>query len=537
MKTYKELKEAKDTTLVMGFGRMNPFTIGHALLIKKILEEAKKRKADHKMYLSKSQDKKKNPLSIDKKIFWARKSAPGVNFVAADDTIRTFIEAVIAQSGKYDNLVMIAGSDRVTNYKELLNKYNGKDFKFKTIDVVSAGERDPDADGAAGMSATKLRDAAVNNNFTLFRSGISPHLSDADARKMMRDIRSGLGIKPVSESSFKISTERDKFYRGTTFKVGQIVKEGEQLFEILDRCSNYVVVCNESGELSRKFMTKLVVVEDINLEYPMTVLSFKGYTPGKLFMDNQEIVAAYKDTISRYNSGQIIDAVAILRALQNTDLMLEHLFKIVDKGEHPGEHAEVNAKVLEHYAKLRESLINIGEFQHHIGYLQPLLSLVNYAEATAEQVGENMEIPFVKSTDKLKVAKIIADALGVTHTKSTSPEVLVNSALQIIKNKPLKADSISIISNMLDLAREVGINFDERLVPKTLKEEAHTEEDESEEDESEEEKPEEEKPTFSSLNRQLKSYSGDTEKIAQGHAFRPTNSTNRKQIVKKLMGF
>lgn len=475
MKTYRQIKKSKDTTLVMGFGRMNPFTIGHALLIKKLVEEAKKRNADHKMYLSRSQDKKKNPLSIEKKMFWARKSAPGVNFVAADDNVRTFIEAVMAQNGKYDHLVMIAGSDRLANYKELLNKYNGKEFNFKTVEVVSAGERDPDADGASGMSATKLREAAANNNFALFKSGVSSTLNDNDARKMMKDIRAGMGIKPVSESSFKISAERDKFYRGDTFKVGQIVKENEKSFEILDRCSNYVVVCDDKGEMSRKFMNNLTVVEDIKLEYPTTELSFKGFVPSKYFMDNPEVVAAFKDTISRYNSGQISDAVAILKAMKNTDLMLEHLYKIVDLGEHPGEHAEVNGKVLEHYAKLRDSLTNIGEFEHHRGYLQPLLAKVNYAEAEPggmeESVKESVEMPYVRSTDKLKVARIISDALGL-EPSGTSPDLIVNAALRKIRNKPLKADSLSIISNMLELAKEVGIEYDERLLPNSLKEDA-----------------------------------------------------------------
>jgi hypothetical protein len=522
MKSYRELKEVKEKTLVMAFGRMNPFTTGHMLLVKKLAQEAKSRNAEHKMYLSKSQDKKKNPLSIEKKLFWARKSAPGINFVAADDKIRTFIEAVAAQSGKYDHLVMIAGSDRIPGYKELLNKYNGKDFTFKTIDVISAGERDPDADDAAGMSATKLREAAKNNNFTLFKSGVSPHLSDSDARKLMSDIRDGMGIKTVKESSFKITADRDRFYQGKTFKVGQIVQEGSELFEILDRGSNYVVVCNENGELRRKFTNGLTIVEDSTIPYKEgEVISFKGYTPGENFLQNRDVVSAFKDTIQRYNDGQIHDAVAILRAMQNTSLMLDHLNLIVDKAEHPGAHDIVNAKVLEHYAKLRESLINIGEFEHHIGYLQPMLSLVSYAEAEPGGMEESMETPIVKPSDKLKVAKIIADALG-SDTTSSSPEQIVNQALRGIKNKPLRSDSLSIIGNMLSLAKEVGIKYDENMLPSSLKEE------------TEEDTGDEETMTFKKLSKNLKKSDEPEHHQKPGFSYSTSSETHRKQIVKKL---
>jgi acyl carrier protein len=509
---------------------MNPFTVGHLLLVNKLLEEAKKRGAEHKMYLSKTQDKKKNPLSIEKKIFWARKSAPGVNFVAADDKIRTFIEAVIAQSGKYDHLVLLAGSDRVPGYKELLNKYNGTEFNFKTVEVVSAGERDPDADGAAGMSATKLRLAASNNNFNLFKSGVSSHLSDSDARKMMKDIRDGMGIKPVEESMFKISSDRERFYQGKVFKIGQIVKEGSNLFEILDRGSNYVVVCNESGELQRKFTAALEIVEDSTIPYKESgTVSFKGYVPGKNFLENRDAVSAFQDTIQRYNEGKIHDAVAILRALQNTSLMFDHINMIVDRGEHPGAHEVVNGKILEHYAKLRESLMNIGEFEHHLGYLQPIMSLVNYAEAEPGSMDESMETPIIKSSDKLKVAKIIADALGV-DVPGSNPEQLVNAALRSLRSKALKADSLAIIGNMLSLAKEVGVKFDENLVPKTLREEAEPENDapitfkhlvkkvskSAEEADEDDEEPEHE----------------EHQKV--GHSYNTSSETHRKQIVKKL---
>jgi nicotinic acid mononucleotide adenylyltransferase len=135
-------------TIVMGFGRMNPVSSGHALLANAILKLAQQNRADHVIFLSRTQDAKKNPLSVDQKVKYARAAFPGANIVGANDRIRTFIEAAKSLSGRYANLIMVAGSDRVTEYQTLLEKYNGKDFTFKSIKVVSAGERDPDADNA-----------------------------------------------------------------------------------------------------------------------------------------------------------------------------------------------------------------------------------------------------------------------------------------------------------------------------------------------------------------------------------------------------
>lgn len=463
MKNYKSfLLEVNTSTIVLGFGRLSPPTAGHGLLMAALTKEAKKRNADHVMYLSKTQDKKKNPLSIDRKLFWAKKSFPGVNLVAASDQIRTFIEAVKAQDGKYKNLVMIAGSDRVSEYQTLLNKYNGKEFNFESISVVSAGERDPDADGAEGMSATKLRTAAANNDFSTFRKGVSNALSDSDARKMMQDVRKGMGIINVAEVAVKVTASRNAFYLGETFKVGQIVKDGDVKFEILDRGSNYVVVVNENGELFRKFVEALTVVEDLDMAYAAPgKVSFKGYSTN--FNNQEEIIAAFNDTISHYESGKHNDAVAILRSMKNMDEMLEHITSIVDKGEH-ADHTLENAKVMEHFAKIRDSLTSIGEFEHHRDYIQRLLSLIQFAEAEQEPMVENMEQNVLKGADKLKVAKIIADTLGVDSSGS-SAEMMVNNALRSLKKKVMRPDLLDIIHRMLELAREVNIKFDEKLAP------------------------------------------------------------------------
>jgi hypothetical protein len=107
----------------------------------------------------------------------------------------------------YTNLVMVVGSDRVKDFKALLDRYNGdKDkahgfYDFDSIKVVSAGERDPDADGVEGMSASKMRQSAVEGDFKTFRKGTPPSLNDKDTKLMFNDIRKGMRLQVVKEGS------------------------------------------------------------------------------------------------------------------------------------------------------------------------------------------------------------------------------------------------------------------------------------------------------------------------------------------------
>ena len=240
MKTIKTLLEQKRNTIVLGWGRMNPPTNGHELLVKAVLKVAQKYSADHVIYLTRTQDPKKNPLTVDQKVFYARKAFPGVNIMGATDQIRTFIEAAKALTGKYENLIMVAGSDRVLEYKQILDKYNGKDFNFKTILVVSAGERDPDSDTASGMSATKMRQAAAENNFNKFKMGVPSGLSQQLAKRMFDDVRAGMGINETFDET------REKYINEEIFNIGDVVIHGGKELAIIHRGSNYVILEDKS---------------------------------------------------------------------------------------------------------------------------------------------------------------------------------------------------------------------------------------------------------------------------------------------------
>jgi cytidyltransferase-like protein len=215
MKRFLELVEEKEKTskpVVMAFGRMNPPTTGHLKLVDKVKSEAEKRGAKHVVMISHSQDSKKNPLSSAQKIKHLKRYAPGVNFKASSKTHPTIFHAAeqLHKAG-HDHLVVVAGSDRVKEYHDKLHQYNGKPNKdghvpyhFKKIEVVSAGHRDPDAEGAEGMSGTKMREHAKNNDFSSFRQGVPSHVPDHHAKELMRDVRKGMGLnESVNRGMFK----------------------------------------------------------------------------------------------------------------------------------------------------------------------------------------------------------------------------------------------------------------------------------------------------------------------------------------------
>lgn len=194
------LNEQTEKHAVLAFGRMNPPTTGHAKLVDKVKEVAKKVGGSHHVVLSHSQDEKKNPLSAEQKLKHAHRFFPDTNLSTSDKEHPTFLQhaAKLHKAGA-THLHMIAGSDRVGEYEKKLAQYNGTHkgalYNFKHIKVHSAGERDPDAEGTEGMSASKMREHAKNNNLKDFKKGIPSHVSHEHAKELMHDVRKGMSIK------------------------------------------------------------------------------------------------------------------------------------------------------------------------------------------------------------------------------------------------------------------------------------------------------------------------------------------------------
>ena len=255
MKQFRQLiKELPSKKIVFAFGRFQPPTTGHELLVNAVKKIASAQKADHVIYASRTQDKKSNPLPVDRKVYYLKRMFPNTNFVAANDEVRTFIEAAKALNKKYKNLVMVAGSDRVPDYKKFLDKYNGTEFKFDTIEVVSAGERDPDSDTAAGMSGTKMREAAKKGDFVTFKRGLPHTLTELDGKRLMNEIRQGMGVEVVKEQiKFETDNVREKYFSGEIFHVGDIVESEGVTYQIIKRGSNHLLVEDEQGNKVSKW--------------------------------------------------------------------------------------------------------------------------------------------------------------------------------------------------------------------------------------------------------------------------------------------
>ena len=176
---------------VFTFGRMNPPTTGHEKLVNKVRAVARVHKGDPLIYLSHTQNKNKDPIDYDDKVKFAKKAFGNIVKMSRANTI---IKVLQELEKKYDEVVMVVGSDRVQGFKELINKYNGKDYSFDTIKVVAAGERDPDADDVSGMSASKMRELATNEDLKEFKSGLPRNLQ-RDAENIMKSVRKGLNYE------------------------------------------------------------------------------------------------------------------------------------------------------------------------------------------------------------------------------------------------------------------------------------------------------------------------------------------------------
>ena len=189
--TEPTLDEAAKNTAVISFGRMNPVTVGHEKLVTAVQSKASTLNGTPLVYLSQTQDSKKNPLSYNDKIAMA-KSAFGP--VIQKSRARTIIDVANELQSDYKNLVVVVGSDRVKEFETLLNKYNGKDYTYDSIEVVSAGDRDPDSEGVEGMSASKMRDLAKQGDFTTFKKGLPTKLRPR-AASVFSKVRRGMNIQ------------------------------------------------------------------------------------------------------------------------------------------------------------------------------------------------------------------------------------------------------------------------------------------------------------------------------------------------------
>ena len=233
----------KNKKLIFAFGRFNPPTTGHAKLMKEVIIQARKDNAKHIVYASASQDKRSNPLDVKTKVKFLKKMFPQNDIKAAGGTQRTFMEILKFYNKIYGEVVMVAGSDRISEFQKLSDKYNGKDYNYKSIKVVSSGERDPDAEGVTGMSASKMREMAKNDDYRNFKKGVV-NLSDSDTKALFAAVKKGMDIKESYVGKFTdfVNNDlREEYHQERIFNIGDMVEhmDGSKGM-VVRRGSNYV---------------------------------------------------------------------------------------------------------------------------------------------------------------------------------------------------------------------------------------------------------------------------------------------------------
>jgi len=240
----RPVEEALDKTskLVFAYGRFNPPTIGHAKLMREVMTQARKNGANNAVYASASTDKRKNPLDQKTKIKFMKKMFPQNKILPAGGTQRTFMEVLKFYDKMYGEIIMVAGSDRIAEFQRIADNYNGKDYNYKSIRVVSSGERDPDAEGITGMSASKMREMAKSNDFKTFKTGLT-NLNDRDSKQLFDAVKKGMGIDESVESfiEFVNNDIREEFYQEKIFNIGDMVEHMDgTVGQIVRRGTNYV---------------------------------------------------------------------------------------------------------------------------------------------------------------------------------------------------------------------------------------------------------------------------------------------------------
>lgn len=285
------IDEALEKSFAFTFGRFNPPTIGHEKLIRTVASQG----SDYKIFISRSQDAVKNPLSPSDKLKWMTKIFKNyASHILVMPTNMVLELATKIYSMGYKSITMVVGSDRVGEFKSILTKYNDEKnrhgyYNFKKINIVSAGERDPDEEGVTGMSASKLRDYAKRGDLKNFKRGIPGSLSEKEKNELFFDVRKGMGLsvslaadyepkvdKLKTLQEFEIQQVRDLYIREMIFNIGEQVNNTklDVKGKVIRRGTNYIVLEDANNNLHKSWIwdcipiaaNKDVLVREYNLD-------------------------------------------------------------------------------------------------------------------------------------------------------------------------------------------------------------------------------------------------------------------------------
>ena len=277
-----------DITVV--FGRFNPPTVGH----EKLLQAAEKaaQGGDLKIYPSRTQDAKKNPLDPDMKVSYMRKMFPKYEEQIVNDSemISIFNVLTTAYEEGYKNVNIIVGSDRQAEFENLANKYNKDLYDFKQIRVISAGVRDADAEGVEGMSASKMRKAVTDDDYEAFKQGTPKGLNDGEVRSLYDAVRAGMGVKKKKEVKelWQIAPRydqkglRENYIKKKVFRMGDIIESLSTglVGKIIRRGTNYLISVSESNVMFKSWIHDVMEYTETKMERRMRDKTHPNYLVG-----------------------------------------------------------------------------------------------------------------------------------------------------------------------------------------------------------------------------------------------------------------
>ena len=254
-------------TLTLAFGRFNPPTAGH----EKLIQAADKASAggDLKIYPSRTQDNKKNPIDPDMKVSYMRKMFPTYkDNIINDPQMRSIFDVLVAASEEgYKSVNIVVGSDRLGEFESLAMKYNGDIYNFDEIKTISAGPRDDEAEGVGGVSSSKQRKAVMDDDFKAFKRGLPKNIKDGDAQALFDAVRTGMSVKKeknVKESYdlWEIAPKsdprglRDNYVKRKIFNIGDLVENLNTglVGRIMRRGTNYLICVTEQDNMFKSWI-------------------------------------------------------------------------------------------------------------------------------------------------------------------------------------------------------------------------------------------------------------------------------------------
>ena len=300
-------------TISITFGRFNPPTIGHEKLLKKVAQQAKSSGGTYRIYPSRTEDPKKNPLDTGTKVRFMRQAYPDhANSIIDNEEMRTIFDVLSGlDADGYSSVNIVVGGDRVSEFNSLATKYNGDLYTFDDIKVVSAGDRDPDGEGVEGMSASKMRKAAMEGDQDSFNKGIPKAMSKKDKEAMYLTLRQSMNVKEsfedFAEASYhlyeiapKLDPQglREAYYDTGMFEVGTFVENVNTGItgKVVSRGSNYVIYIDEHDNIFRSWLKDLVETKN-------SVYGFEFTPAGELGTDE---LAAY---VRKMTPGEFIKKI------------------------------------------------------------------------------------------------------------------------------------------------------------------------------------------------------------------------------------